>query len=206
MGEPSSLTPWKKRKTENEYSLCLICQEQSIIKVIKNPNNESLKKLLSLSRERAEYGHTKVFEFVERSKNVCADDLPNNKACYHKKCYSEFTNTEKRNRTIQRYTDALEQGQATIVKRKAGRPSSSTLEIENEVRQLRSQSIQYNEDFRIICQSPSGTINFSAVFSFVGKKYCRNYCKFVQKIGSKRVVVSKSPDMNLFFSPLFGFS
>ena len=142
MGEPSSLTPWKKRKTENEYSLCLICQEQSTVKVIKNPNNESLKKLLSLSRERAEYGDTKVFEFVERNKNLCADDLLNNKACYHKKCYSDFTNIEKRNRAIQRYTDALEQGQATIVKRNA----SNTLKIENEVRQLRSRSIQYNKD------------------------------------------------------------
>ena len=115
MGEPSSLTPWKKRKTENEYSLCLICQEQSTVKVIKNPNNESLKKLLSLSRERAEYGDTKVFEFVERNKNL---------------------------RAIQRYTDALEQGQATIVKRKA----PNTLKIENEVRQLRLRSVQYNKD------------------------------------------------------------
>ena len=156
MGEPSSLTPWKKRKTENEYSLCLICQEQSTVKVIKNPNNESLKKLLSLSRERAEYGDTKVFKFVERNKNLCADNLLNNKACDHKKCYSEFTNTEKRNRAIQRYIDAVEQGQATIVKRKAGRPSPNTLDIENEVRLLRSQSIQYNKDICVICQSPSG--------------------------------------------------
>ena len=112
---------------------------------------------MSLSCEEAEYGDTKVLEFVERNKNLCADDLINNKACYHKKCYSEFTNIEKRNRAIQRYTDALEQGQATTVKRKAGRPSSNTLEIENEVRQLRSQSIQYNKDICIICQSPSGT-------------------------------------------------
>ena len=79
MDEPSSLTPWKKRKTENEYSLCLICQEQSTVKVIKNPNNESLKKLLSLSRERTEYGDTKVFELIERDKNLCADDLLKNK-------------------------------------------------------------------------------------------------------------------------------
>ena len=108
---------------------------------------------MSLSRERAEYGDTKVFEFVERNKNLCADDLLNNKACYHKKCYSEFTNIEKRNRAIQRYTDALEQGQATIVKRKTGRPSSNTLEF----RQLRPQSIQHNKDICIICQSPSRT-------------------------------------------------
>ena len=118
MGEPSSLMPLKKRKTENEYGLCLICQEQSTVKVIKNPNNKLLKKFLSLSRERAEYGDTKKFEFVERIKNLCADGLLNNKAFYPKKCYSEF----------------------------AGRPSSNTLEIENEVRQLRSQSIQYNKD------------------------------------------------------------
>ena len=43
----------EKKKNRNEYSLCLICQEQSTVKVIKNPNNESLKKLLSLSRERS---------------------------------------------------------------------------------------------------------------------------------------------------------
>ena len=85
---------------------------------------------MSLSRERAEYGDAKVFEFVERNKNL---------------------------RAIQRYTDALEQGQVTIVKRKAGRPSSNTLAIENEVRQLQSQSIQYNKSICINCQSPSGT-------------------------------------------------
>ena len=51
----------------------------------------------------------------------------------------------------------IEQGQAAIVKWKAGRPSSNTLEIKNEVRQLRSQSIQYNKGICIICQSPSGT-------------------------------------------------
>ena len=96
MGDPSSLTPGKKRKTENEYSICLIYQEQSTVKVIKNPNNESLKKLLSLSRQRAEYGDAKVLEFVERNKNLSVDDLLNNKACYHKKCYSEFTNIEKK--------------------------------------------------------------------------------------------------------------
>ena len=81
---------------------------------------------MSLSRERAEYGDAKVFEFVERNKNL---------------------------RAIQRYTDALEQGQVTIVKRKA----SNTLKIENEVRQLRSRSIQYNKGIWIICQNPSGT-------------------------------------------------
>ena len=108
---------------------------------------------MSLSCEEAEYGDTKVLEFVERNKNLCADDLINNKACYHKKCYSEFTNIEKRNRATQRYTDALEQGQVTIVKRKAGNPSSNRLEIETEVRQLRTKSIQYNKDICIICQT-----------------------------------------------------
>ena len=62
MGKPSSLTPWKKRKTENEYSLC---QEQSSVKVIRNPNNESLKKLLSLSRELAVYGDTKYSNLLK---------------------------------------------------------------------------------------------------------------------------------------------
>ena len=154
MGEPSLLTPWKKRKTENEYSLCLICQEQSTVKVTKTQT-------MNHSKSYCHYLVNEQSMEIQKYSNLCfrncADDLLNNKACFHKKCYSEFTNIEKRNRAIQRYTDALEQGQAIIVKRKAGRPSSNTLEIENEVRQLRSQSIQYNKDICIICQSPSGT-------------------------------------------------
>ena len=65
MGEPSLLTPWKKRKTENEYSLRLICQEQSTVKVIKNSNSESLKKLLSLSFDRSR----------DNDNNVLSDSL-----------------------------------------------------------------------------------------------------------------------------------
>ena len=104
MGEPSSLTPWKKRKTENEYSLCLICQERSTVKVIKNPNNASLKKLLSLSRERARYGDTKVFESVERNKNLCADDLLINKACITK---NVTANSQILKKEIEQFKDTL---------------------------------------------------------------------------------------------------
>ena len=52
----------KKKNRKNEYSLC---QEQSSVKVIRNPNNKSLKKLLSLCREQAEYGDTKYSNLLK---------------------------------------------------------------------------------------------------------------------------------------------
>lgn len=65
------------------------------------------------------------------------------KACYHKKCYSEFTNI------------ASEPEKSTVVKQKEGHLSANTLETETEVRQLRSQSIKYDKDVSIICQKLS---------------------------------------------------
>lgn len=109
-----------------------------------------------MTRERAEYGDVKVYDFFERSKNLSGDDLVKSRANYHKKCYSEFTNIEKLNRAHQRHNDALEQEKSTVVKRKAGRPSTSRKEDESEVRQLRSQSIIYDKNLCIICQESDG--------------------------------------------------
>ena len=102
-----------------------------------------------------EYGDMKVYEFFERSKNLSGNELVKYKTCYYKKCCSEFTNIGKQNRDLQRYTDALEQGKSTVVKRKTGRSSIDALETENEVKQLRSQSIKYDKDLCIICQKTS---------------------------------------------------
>ena len=154
MGKPSSLAPWKKRETENEYRLC---QEQSSVKVIRNPNNKSLKKLLSIFCEQAEYGDTKYSSLLKGIKTYVLSTNYTTKLVITKNVTANLQILKKRNRAIQRYIDALEQGHVTTVKRKAGCPSSNTFEVENEVRQLRSQSIQYNKDIRIICQSPSGT-------------------------------------------------
>lgn len=48
---------------------------------------------------------------------------------------------------------------STVVKRKAGHPSSNTLETETEFRQLRSQSIKYDKELSIIYQKISGSIH-----------------------------------------------
>ena len=64
------------------------------------------------------------------------EDLSEHKAICHKKYYSESTNVEKRSRALQRYSDALRQGQSAIVKRKAGRPSLNTVETKTEFRNL----------------------------------------------------------------------
>ena len=123
----------------------MIFQKESSGKIIKTPNIESRQKLLLITRERAQYGDIKVYEMFERSKNLRGDDSVKYKTCCHKKCYSEFTNI------------ALEQGKSTVVKRKAGHPSTNTLETEIEVKKLRSQSIKYDKDLSIICQKISGS-------------------------------------------------
>ena len=59
------------------------------------------------------------------------------KASHHNKCCREFVNIKKRNRASQGYTDTLEQRKST------GCSSTNTLETENEVKQLRSQNVNY---------------------------------------------------------------
>ena len=67
LSEPPLLTPWKKRKTENESSLCLVCQEKSTVKLIQTLNIESVRKLLWLTLAGVEH-RDKVYELLKGKK------------------------------------------------------------------------------------------------------------------------------------------
>ena len=62
-----------------------------------------------------------MVELVERTK----DTLPSVRATnssYHKSCYAEITNISKLERARKRYRGSIDSGEASLVKRKAGRP------------------------------------------------------------------------------------
>ena len=70
MDDSISIAPAKKRKTEIDYKLCIICQQKKITEdLVANPRLDSIENVLSLSRERLEYGDTDVTGFVQRTIN-----------------------------------------------------------------------------------------------------------------------------------------
>ena len=70
----------KKRKIESEMGLYIICQiKKSKENAIKEPKLSSIKKLLSISRERYRYGDPKVAEFVSKTKVRAGIDIMNKK-------------------------------------------------------------------------------------------------------------------------------
>ena len=101
---------------------CIICQQDKNENLVSNPSLDSLDKLLLRTRRKSRIQRL-VADFIGRTLNCTAPELFNNKAVYHKSCYSSFTNAEKVERAKKCYRESIESGQCSIVKRKAGRPS-----------------------------------------------------------------------------------
>ena len=94
----------KKRNTETDYKLCIICQQKKTTKdLVANPRLDSIENVLSLSRERPDYGDTDVTGFVQRTINETAAIITESNGSYHRSCYKEFANRSKLERVINRY-------------------------------------------------------------------------------------------------------
>lgn len=154
------VTPWKKRKTDVNYNLCIICQSSNKRKkCVQAPQREKMERLLEICKQRDAFGDSVVKEFVERMKDVDMQLLIDNKAIYHKECYAEFANKGKLERAKIRYNDAKQSNNPSVMKRKAGRPSlcaTDDKEEEEEVRSTRSKVTPYDKTMCIICQTPGG--------------------------------------------------
>ena len=57
---------------------------------------------------------------TDRLANVTLEELFEKSILHHRDCYSEIGNMEKFERTKQRYSDSVEYGDSSVVKRKAG--------------------------------------------------------------------------------------
>ena len=153
----------KKREIESEVALCIICLTKNLKEnVIKQPKLNSIKKLLSITRERHRSGDPKVAEFVPRTKERTGIDIMNKKERYHRSGYRDFTTKVKKERAKNRYEDASRLSDAFLVQRKAGRPSLDKLsaqEKKGEIIVLSSQGCSFNKNLRIICQERCGRLH-----------------------------------------------
>ena len=78
---------------------------------------------------------------------------------YHRKCCSNFANVNKVERAKKRYAKAMNEGEASIIKRKAGRPLLNSSHQTSEGLTTRSKSKSYLKGSCIICQVPGGSVS-----------------------------------------------
>lgn len=139
---------------------CFICLEKDVKKsIVKNPSLDSFDKLLKRTRERASYKDVSVSSFVARTENLTPTDLFEQKLKYHESCYANFANTGKLQRARKRYNESIDTGESSVIKRKAGRPSISSVEETVEGLTTRSKSEFYNKQLCIICQKHGGKLH-----------------------------------------------
>ena len=93
-------------------------------------------------------------DFIERSRDLNPENLLANNAPYHKSCYADISDTTKIERAKKRYRDSIASGKPSVVKQKAGRPSSSTTQAEeDEILTTRSKVKVFDRKLCIICQT-----------------------------------------------------
>ena len=130
---------------------CIVCQEaKGKEKLVATPSEESFQKLLECARERAKYRDGTVVELVERTKDTLSSVLATNSP-YHKSCYAAITNISKLERARKRYQDSIDSGEASLIKRKAGRPRLQVPEQQEEPLMTRSKSEKIDKKLCIIC-------------------------------------------------------
>ena len=93
-----------------------------------NPSLSLIEKQLERIRER----HWRTVNFAERVLDVKVDELYLQKVCSHKSCYSEFANICHLEQIKKRYSDSIKSDDPSVVKRKTGRSSISSLKIIQE--------------------------------------------------------------------------
>ena len=76
MDENIAIVPSKHRKTETNYELSIICQQDAPNEtLVTNPNVESVETLLTVIRECYQYGDTSVDVFAIRTKDLTAQEI-----------------------------------------------------------------------------------------------------------------------------------
>ena len=158
------VTPLKRKKTNLDFRLCIICQkDEPSFEITKTVAVNSLETLILRCNKRAQCKDSKVFEFIDRIKEVTIIDILNNNGFYHRKCYKTYSNLNEVKRAEQRFKDL--QGQSSsvpVLKRKVGRPSlnmTSPDTIAEQPMLRRSQSEPYNKKLCVICQKDGGVLH-----------------------------------------------
>ena len=101
---------------------CIICEKVGG-NLVKKPTESSFETLLERTRKRYRYEYQDIANFAERTVDVSPATLIENYATYHRLCYSSYTNKSHIGRARKRYHQAVETGDTSVIKRKAGRPT-----------------------------------------------------------------------------------
>ena len=114
---------------------------------------------MSGTRERETYSDSSVSGFVKWMENNSTQELLEKKVKYHKSCYSSFANADNVSRAQRRFRDSIKAAKGSVIKKKAGRPSTVLKSDRNQEKIItRSQTTPDNKDLRIICQTPGKNI------------------------------------------------
>ena len=107
MDEPEK-PPFKCAKTD--YDLCLYCQEQTEDRLVNTDHKlfkeTSYNTFLSCVKEKASYKNPDFIRVGHRLHNIDAPQLKENKASWHRACYSDVTHNTQRDKS--RYERAVE--------------------------------------------------------------------------------------------------
>ena len=134
---------------------CIVCQDaKGKEKLVATPSEESFQKLLECATERAKYRNGTVVELVERTKDTLSSVLATNSS-YHKSCYAAITNISKLEHARKRYQGSINSGEASLIKRRTGRPRLQVPEQKEEPLMTRSKSEKFDKELCIICQIPT---------------------------------------------------
>ena len=147
----------------------IVCQDaKGKEKLVAIPSEESFPKLLESARERAKYRHETVGELVEHTKVTLPSVLATNSS-YHKSCYAAIRNISKLEHARKRYWDSIDSGEASLIKRKTGRPRLKVPEQQEEPLMTRSKLEKIDKKLCIICQIPTERNLTRAEHEDVGK-------------------------------------
>ena len=168
MGDDQAPSSPKKKKVEISADKCIRCMCSGGKKDTTVPTLTTLKKVLGYVKERYDYEDPTVTEFWERISDHDPESLVAKNCFYHRRCYADIGNVDKRDMAKERYSRSISEKSVEITRRKSGRPKISSNQREQEVaenrkgvreRSLRSSHPTYDRNACIICQSPEGILH-----------------------------------------------
>ena len=157
----------KKKKVEISADKCIKCMRSGGKKSITVPTLATLKKVLGYVKERYDYEDSTLIEFWERICDHDPESLVAKKCFYHRCCYADIGNVDKRDTAKESYAISISEKNAGICRRKSGRPKMSSNPVDEVAdnrkrlgeRPLRSSHPTCDRNACIMCQSPEGILH-----------------------------------------------
>lgn len=171
--------------TATDYKLCVICQLTQNLQIVRNPSKDTIEKFIKRVNELAQLKDPEFIILKERlGKEVTVDCFINEKAFWHRKCYSNTTNLDHLKRSRARYDAAITKDTISPLKRKRGRPSVSNIQQLSTPSSTitRSKVSSFNRLECFFCQGEESgilhacsTVNIGNQISQIVKR-CNNDC------------------------------